>query len=109
MNNAGHRPRRPRCGCRRRTSTNLDVTIGLTKILAGHQIYIQDYDDASKWIKYNVTAAVDSRRLLHLHRHLPLGAGRAADRVGGGRPGRAARASLPARSASRPAAPPVRR
>jgi hypothetical protein len=39
---------------------NLDVTVGLAKILAGHQIYIQDYDDASKWVKYNVTAAVDS-------------------------------------------------
>ena len=38
----------------------LDVTIGLAKILAGHQVYIQDYDDASKWVKYNVTSAADS-------------------------------------------------
>jgi hypothetical protein len=38
----------------------LDVTIGLAKILAGHQIYIQDYDDATKWVKYSVSAAVDS-------------------------------------------------
>ena len=38
---------------------NLDVTIGLGKILAGQQIYIQDFDDASRWVKYNVTAAVD--------------------------------------------------
>ena len=38
----------------------LDVSVGLAKILPGHQIYLQDYDDASKWVKYNVTAAVDS-------------------------------------------------
>ena len=37
----------------------LDVSIGLERILAGHQIYIQDYDDATKWIKYTVSAAVD--------------------------------------------------
>ena len=39
----------------------LDVSIGLAKILAGYQIYIQDYDDATKWVKYTATAnAVDS-------------------------------------------------
>ena len=39
------------------TSTDgLDVTVGLQKILAGHQIYIQDYDDASRWVKYAVLA-----------------------------------------------------
>ena len=38
----------------------LDVTIGLMRVLAGHQIYIQDFDDSSKWIKYLVTAnAID--------------------------------------------------
>jgi hypothetical protein len=39
---------------------SLDVTIALARILAGTQIYLQDYDDASFWIKYNVTSAVDS-------------------------------------------------
>ena len=34
----------------------LDVSVGLDKILAGHQIYVQDYDDASKWLKFAVTA-----------------------------------------------------
>jgi hypothetical protein len=34
----------------------LDVSIGLAKVLAGHQIYFQDFDDASKWVKYSVTA-----------------------------------------------------
>ena len=34
----------------------LDISIGLAKILAGHQIYMQDFDDASKWVKYTVTA-----------------------------------------------------
>ena len=38
---------------------NLDVTVGLTKILAGQQIYIQDFDDATKWVKYNVIAVTD--------------------------------------------------
>jgi len=43
------------------TVDGLDVTIGLAKILAGHWIYLQDRDDASKWVKYNVTAdGVDS-------------------------------------------------
>ena len=38
------------------TFDGLDVSLGLAKILAGHYIYIQDYDDASKWVKYTVTA-----------------------------------------------------
>ncbi len=39
------------------TSTDgLDVSVGMAKIQAGHQIYFQDRDDASKWVKYNVTA-----------------------------------------------------
>ena len=38
------------------TVDGLDVSIGLARILTGHQIYIQDRDDASHWIKYNVTA-----------------------------------------------------
>ena len=39
------------------TSTDgLDVGIGLARVLAGHQIYVQDYDDASKWVKYSVIA-----------------------------------------------------
>ena len=37
----------------------MDVSIGLAKILAGHQMYIQDYDNAANWIKYNVTAVSD--------------------------------------------------
>ena len=38
------------------TVDGLDVGAGFARILAGHQIYFQDRDDASKWIKYNVTA-----------------------------------------------------
>ena len=39
---------------------NLDVTIGLARIMIGHQVYLQDYDDATKWIKFTVTAdAID--------------------------------------------------
>ena len=38
----------------------LDVTVGLTRIMVGHQIYLQDFDDATKWIKFTVTAdAID--------------------------------------------------
>ena len=37
----------------------LDVSTGLARVLAGHQIYIQDYDNAANWVKYDVTAAVD--------------------------------------------------
>jgi hypothetical protein len=37
----------------------LDVTIALARMLPGTQIYLQDYDDATKWVKYNITAAVD--------------------------------------------------
>ena len=38
----------------------LDVTVGLARIMIGHQIYLQDYDDATKWIKFTVTAdAID--------------------------------------------------
>jgi hypothetical protein len=37
----------------------LDVSIGLAKVLPGHQIYVQDYDDASKWVKYSVTTVSD--------------------------------------------------
>ena len=39
--------------------SGLDVSIGLAKVLAGHQVYIQDYDDATKWVKYNITAVSD--------------------------------------------------
>jgi len=39
----------------------LDVSVGLARVVAGSQIYIQDFDDASKWVMYSVTAdAVDS-------------------------------------------------
>ena len=38
------------------TTDGLDVSVGLARILAGHQIYMQDDDDASKWVKYKVTA-----------------------------------------------------
>jgi hypothetical protein len=34
----------------------LDVTMGLGRVKAGWQIYIQDYDNASNWIIYNITA-----------------------------------------------------
>ena len=37
------------------TVDGLDISIGLAKILSGHQIYIQDRNDASKWAKYTVT------------------------------------------------------
>jgi hypothetical protein len=38
----------------------MDVTVGLARIVAGTQVYFQDFDDASHWVKYNVTAnAVD--------------------------------------------------
>ena len=33
----------------------MDVTTGLARVLAGHQLYMQDFDDASKWVKYSVT------------------------------------------------------
>ena len=39
--------------------SGLDVSIGLAKVLAGHQVYIQDFDDATKWVKYNITAVSD--------------------------------------------------
>ena len=40
-----------------KTSTDgLDVTVALAKIKTGHQIYLQDRDDSTKWIKYTVTA-----------------------------------------------------
>ena len=38
------------------TTDGLDVAIGLAKIREGHLIYIQDRDDASRWVKYAVTA-----------------------------------------------------
>jgi hypothetical protein len=39
----------------------LDVTTGLERMKAGYQVYVQDYDDSSKWVLYNVTAStVDS-------------------------------------------------
>jgi hypothetical protein len=41
------------------TVDGLDVSIGLARILPGHQVYFQDRDDASHWVKYNVTAATD--------------------------------------------------
>jgi hypothetical protein len=34
----------------------MDVSTGLGRIVAGIQIYIQDFDDAAKWIKFTVTA-----------------------------------------------------
>ena len=39
--------------------SGLDVSTGLARVLVGHQIYLQDFDDASKWVKYNVTAVSD--------------------------------------------------
>ena len=36
----------------------MDISVGLARITVGHQIYMQDFDDASKWVKY--TVAVDS-------------------------------------------------
>ena len=59
------------------TSTDgMDVSIGLAKILAGHQIYIQDFDDASKWVKYTVTAdGVDDGSYYDFADRLPLRAG----------------------------------
>lgn len=37
-------------------TAGLDVSVGLDKILNGHQIYLQDFDDAAKWVKYRVTS-----------------------------------------------------
>ena len=38
------------------TVDGLDISIGLARILTGHQIYFQDRDNAAAWVKYNVTA-----------------------------------------------------
>jgi hypothetical protein len=43
------------------TVEGLDVSAGLDRIKAGYQVYMQDYDDSSKWLLFNVTSdAVDS-------------------------------------------------
>jgi hypothetical protein len=33
----------------------MDVSTGLGRVVAGTQIYFQDFDDAAKWVKYSVT------------------------------------------------------
>jgi hypothetical protein len=33
----------------------MDVSTGLGRVVAGTQIYMQDFDDAAKWVKYSVT------------------------------------------------------
>ena len=41
------------------TTDGLDVSVGLARILPGHQIYIQDRDNAAMWIKFDVTVTSD--------------------------------------------------
>jgi hypothetical protein len=43
----------------------LDVTVGLARIKAGSQIYIQDFDDSTKWLLFNVTADGINKGVYH--------------------------------------------
>jgi hypothetical protein len=41
------------------TFDGLDVTAGLSRVTPGDVIYIQDFDDGSKWVRYLVSAATN--------------------------------------------------
>ena len=51
------------------TVDGLDVTLGLSRIKAGFQVYVQDYTSASRYVLFNVTAdATDKGNYWEMHR-----------------------------------------
>ena len=41
------------------TFDGLDVSVGLSRIVPGDLIYMQDFDDGSKWVRYTVTSSTN--------------------------------------------------
>ena len=41
------------------TFDGLDATPGLNRVVPGAWIYFQDFDDASKWVRYTVTSTTN--------------------------------------------------
>jgi len=41
------------------TFDGLDVSVGLSRIQPGDMVYIQDFDDGSKWVRYTVSATTN--------------------------------------------------
>jgi hypothetical protein len=41
------------------TFDGLDATVGLTRIKPGDLVYLQDFDDATKWVRYTITSTTN--------------------------------------------------
>jgi hypothetical protein len=41
------------------TFDGLDIAVGLRRIVPGALIYMQDFDDGSKWVRYTVVSSTD--------------------------------------------------